>query len=72
MIQIVLSDEQAKVLQAATDAVEIRDSHGKLLGYISPPPSDAELAAAKRRLESDGPWYTTDQVLDHLRSLGQE
>ena len=32
MTQIVLSDEQAKVLQAATDAVKIRDSHGKLLG----------------------------------------
>ena len=69
MTQIILSDDQARVVHAARDAVEIRDQQGNLLGYVSPPPSDVEIAEAKRRLKSDGPWYTTEQVTDHLKSL---
>ena len=71
MTRIVLSDDQAQTVQAATDAVEIRDRRGNLLGYVAPPPGDAEIAEAKRRLASDGPWYTTGQVTDHLKSLEQ-
>ena len=71
MTQIVLSDDQAQTVQAATGAVEIRDRRGKLLGYVAPPPNDAEIAEAKRRLASDGPWYTTQQVMEHLKSLEQ-
>ena len=71
MAQIVLSDDQAKAVQAATGVVEVRDRQGNLLGYVSPPPSDAEIAEARRRLESDGPWYTTEEVMDRLKSLEQ-
>jgi len=71
MTQIVLSDDQAQAVQAATETVEIRDRHGNLLGYVSSPPSNAEIAAARQRLQSDGPWHTTEQVLDHLKSLEQ-
>jgi hypothetical protein len=70
MTQIILNDEQVRSVRAATDTVEVRDRHGGLLGYVSPPPSDIEIAAATKRLKSDGPWYTTQQVLDHLDSLG--
>ncbi len=70
-MRIVLSDDQASAVQAATGIVEIRDRRGSLLGYVSPPPADAEIAEAKRRLQSDGPWLTTEQVMDHLESLGQ-
>ncbi len=70
-MRIVLSDDRANAVQAATDVVEIRDRHGSLLGYVSPPPGEAEIAEAKRRLESDGPWHTTEQVMDHLKSLEQ-
>jgi len=71
MRQIVLSDDQARAIQAAGGPVEVRDGYGNLLGYVSPPPSDAEVAEAGRRLASDGPWYTTGQVMDHLKSLQQ-
>jgi hypothetical protein len=71
MRQIVLSDDQARAVQAAAGPVEVRDRHGNLLGYVSPSPSDAEIAEARRRLASDGPWYTTGQVMDHLKSLEQ-
>lgn len=71
MAQIVLNDEQAKAVQAANGALEVRDSHGNLLGYVSPPVSSAEIDEAIKRLHSDGPWYTTQQVLDRLKSLEQ-
>ena len=71
MTRIVLSDDQARAVQAAAGVVEVRDGRGNLLGYVSPPPSDAEITAARRRLESDGPWYTTREVMDHLKSLEQ-
>jgi len=69
MTQIVLSDDQAQAVQVATDAVEVRDRLGNLLGYVSRPPTDAEIAEAKRRLESPGPWYSGNQVMAHLDSL---
>jgi hypothetical protein len=72
MTQIILSDDQANAVQAATDTVEIRDRRGNLLGYVSLPPSEAEIAEARGRLHSAGPWYTTEQVLDHLKSLEQQ
>ena len=69
MNQIILNDDQVKAVQAATGAVELRDQQGKLVGYIARPPGDEELAEAKRRLSSQGPWHTTAQVMDHLDSL---
>jgi hypothetical protein len=71
MSQIVLSDDQARTVRTATGPIEVRDRQGDLLGYVSPPPSDAEVAEARRRLVSNGPWYTTGQVIDHLKSLEQ-
>jgi hypothetical protein len=69
MMQIILSDDQVSALQVTAGTVEVRDQRGALVGYLSRPASDAEIAAANRRLKSDGPWYTTQEVLDHLDSL---
>jgi hypothetical protein len=71
MTQIVLSDDQLRAVRQATDAVEIRDSHGALLGYVARTPqfTDEEIAEAQRRAASPGPWHTTAEVLDHLHSL---
>ncbi len=71
MAHIILTDDQVRAVQIATGTVEVRDQRGALLGYLSRPPSDAEIAEARRRLRSEGPWYTTQQVLDHLDSLGR-
>ena len=71
MAQIVLTDDQVRPVRAANETVEVRDRHGNLLGYVSAAPSDEEIAAAGERLPSAGPWYTTEQVLDHLKSLEQ-
>jgi hypothetical protein len=69
MTQIILTDDQVSALKTAAGTVEVRDRQGALLGYLSRPASDAEIAEASRRLKSEGPWYTTQQVLDHLDSL---
>ena len=71
MTQIILSDDQVQVVKGASNAVELRDGQGNLVGYVARPPSDEEIAEAKQRLESDGRWHTTEQVLKHLDSLEQ-
>ncbi|HTU17228.1 MAG TPA: hypothetical protein VMG10_04140 [Gemmataceae bacterium] len=70
MQQIILTDEQMKVLAEAQRQVEVRDSDGRLVGYLQFVGfTQAEIEEAKRRLASDEPRYTTAQVLAHLRSL---
>lgn len=69
MVQIILTDDQSSALRFATGAVEVRDRQGTLVGYLSRPPSEAEVAIAAGRLASDGPWLSTQEVLDHLDSL---
>ena len=71
MIQIILNEDQLKAVQDAAGSVELRDQRGRIVGYVSRPPSAAVIAEARRRLTSEGPWYTTQQVLDHLQSLEQ-
>jgi hypothetical protein len=80
MSDLIITHEQAKVLSGATVPVAIRDPDGKLLGYVSPSEDKAnlhgftreEIARARQIADSDGPWYTTQQVLEHLRSLEQK
>ena len=72
MTQIILSEDQARAVKGSTDAVEIRDEQGNLLGYMARPVDDERIANSKQRLESDGPWHSTKHVLEHLQSLDQE
>jgi hypothetical protein len=69
MLQIVLTDEQAKVVTTALKPVQVRDNHGNSLGWIQPIWTEEDIAEAKRVLASNEPWYTTEQVLAYLRSL---
>jgi hypothetical protein len=69
MPHIVLSEEQAKVVASALQPIQVRDAKGTVLGVIPSIWTEEDIAEAKRRLASNGPWYTTEQVLAHLRSL---
>jgi hypothetical protein len=71
MIQIVLTDEQAKVVAAALEEVSVCDAGGNVLGFLSPVWTEEDVAEAKRRLASNQPRLTTAEVLAHLQSLGQ-
>lgn len=84
MVQIAVSDELARQIAGAPLPVVLVDSRGRELGQltrrnVTPPaesPSDADdddWAEAKRRMEQakreGGPFYTTKEVLEHLKSL---
>jgi hypothetical protein len=69
MQHIVVDDQQAKLIAEATEYVEIRDPRGRHLGYVAHGFTDEDIAIAKQRLVSREPRYTTQEVLDHLRSL---
>jgi hypothetical protein len=68
MEHIVVDDDQAKLICEAKDYVEIRDVRGGHLGYVAHGFSDGDIALVKQRLASDHPRYTTEKVLDRLRS----
>jgi hypothetical protein len=81
MSDLVLSHEQAKLLEEASAALPIRDPSGKLIGYASPnvsgqPPklafSPEQIAELEQRLDSDGPWSTTKEVIDRLRAASSQ
>lgn len=72
MQRIVLTDEQTKLLAAATEPVPVCDRHGNVLGFLGPVWTEEDIAEARKALATNSPWYTTDQVLAHLRSLGQQ
>jgi hypothetical protein len=78
MIEITVSDVQARVIAESSPPFVVVDSTGKRLGQITPIDAEAaaepgisaeEWAEIKRRMATPGPGYTTKQVLDHLRTL---
>lgn len=66
---IVVDEQQAQVIAAAGRSIQVRDSSGRLIGFITPAPPAAEIARAKQRISIDEPEYTTQEVLEHLRAL---
>jgi hypothetical protein len=79
MNQIVLTPEQAAVVDAADKLVAVVRPDGTHLGWISPatnfvipkecPSRPRKIAAAQAEAAGPGPWFTTQEVLDHLGSL---
>ena len=77
MTQLVLTPEQASLVSQTQGKLPIYLPDGSVAGYLSriAPSTDRpvftpeEIAAAKRAADSAGPWYSTQQVLDHLRTL---
>ncbi|MBC7854080.1 MAG: hypothetical protein IAF94_11640 [Pirellulaceae bacterium] len=79
MSQITLTSEQAGVLSQGNYPIAIRHPDGTTVAYLTrsgnlysgsgPEFSTTEIAAAEEALKSNGPWFSTQEVLDHLRSL---
>ena len=69
MTHIVIDDEQARLITGSSDRIEIRDRNGNCLGYVLPEFSEADIALAKARRDSDQPRRSTAEVLEYLRSL---
>jgi hypothetical protein len=78
MTQLVLTPEQANLVSRTQGKIPVFLPDGSVAGYLSKRSLDApdravftpeEIAAAQQAAESPGPWYTTQEVLDHLRTL---
>lgn len=74
MVQLVLSDEQAKLLCQADGTVHVVDRAGRDLGHLIPASckitsSDQDVALAIDRMsaaKSGGVFLTTQEVLQHI------
>jgi hypothetical protein len=73
MSQVILTQEQADLIVQSHDAVQLRDPQGNVVGYVNRDVdfTDEEIAEAKRRMKLGGTCYTTEQVIEYLRSLEQ-
>ena len=69
MVQVVLTKEQAERIASADEGVELLDEEGRSLGIVTRGYSPEELKLAQERARSEGPWYTTEEVLEHLKTL---
>ena len=69
MRHIVVDDQQAKLITETQETLEIRDAQGRHIGYVAHLCTEEDIAIARQRLASGEPRYTTQEVLDHLRSL---
>lgn len=69
MSQIVVDANEAVLIKTAVSMVQVVDHEGKLLGYVTPAPTDKELEKWRQRLTVDEQTYTTDEVLSYLHSL---
>jgi hypothetical protein len=70
----IVVDATLKEKLLAIGAAELRDEAGNVLGRfvpdeVIPEDSDISYEEMERRANSDGPKYTTAEVLAHLRKL---
>jgi hypothetical protein len=73
MTRITISHEQAKLINKAEDDIVLVDPSGNEIGLVSRPTFTREdIEDALKRANSGGPWYTTAEVLAHLRALAPE
>jgi hypothetical protein len=72
MPELILTEEQAKIVAQAFGPVTVRDPKGTILGHVEPKLTPEMIAELKRRARSPGPWYTGEQVQARLRALQEE
>ena len=75
MSRVTIDDPLAKKLCELTGMTELCDGSGRVLGRFVPMPNMSDWEAVSPdvseveldRREKSTEWYTTEQVLDHLR-----
>jgi uncharacterized protein YmfQ (DUF2313 family) len=75
MTVLTLTEEQARVVLASREPVQVCDAAGRILGSFTPqtPPVTAEeIAEIKRRLATSGVRFTGAQVQARLKALQEE
>jgi len=70
MTRLVLTPEQTRLIAESREPIQVCDPHGDVLTTIEPPDfTPEEISEAAKAADSNEPRYSTQQVLDHLRSL---
>jgi hypothetical protein len=69
MPHIVLTEEQARVLQQSTLAVELRDEQGPVLARVPPPTEEQIIERIKQNRNDKFPRYPAREVQARLRRL---
>ena len=72
MVELVITAEQAQFLAEAKDSVEIVDGKGNRLGFFARRFSGHEVTSAAVRAAADQPGRSTSEVLERLKSLGNQ
>ena len=72
MPEVILTEEQAKVVAEALGSVTVRDAKGTLLGHIELELTREMIAELKRKAASPGPFFTGEQVQSRLLALQEE
>ncbi len=73
MTRIMLSDEQLRQIDQANGDLEFVNAKGEPVAVARRPIfTREEIEQAEKRANSGGPWYTTAEVLAHLRALAPE
>jgi hypothetical protein len=72
MSEIVLTEEQAKLLQNENTRVTVKDPTGRVVGYIEPTLSPEFIAELKRRAATPGPRFSGTQIQARLAALQLE
>lgn len=72
MVQLVVDDDQAQLIRESSEPIEIVDRTRSRIGILDRDWTPEELAETERLARSDGPWYTTQEVVAYLGSIGSE
>ena len=72
MVELVITAEQAQFLAEAKDSVEIVDVKGNRLGFFARRFSDREVTSAAVRAAADQTGRSTSEVLERLKSMGNQ
>jgi hypothetical protein len=72
MVELVVTAEQAELLAEAKGSVEIVDGQGNRLGFFARRFSDPEVNSATVRAAVSQPGRSTAEVLERLKSLGNQ
>jgi len=72
MQDVVLTEEQSRIVAGALGPITVRDPRGNVVGQLEPKLTPEMIAELKRRAQSPGPRYTGEQVQARLRALQEE
>ena len=67
MKKVAIAEEIAERIRSSDGPIELVDSHGKTIGVVRRPPTEAEIERARSRASQDGKRLSWAQVAAKVR-----